>query len=259
MTIARWRTLAVAGASILVVSVQFPHRLRAQTPPAPQTHPMSDSMQMSAMADDAMGGMPADANMMKHMLLTPARHATHDDTLRAEKVVAELESAIAKYRDTSAATAAGYKMFLPKVKTQRVFHFTKGSNGFKEAFRFDPTQPTSLLYERALGGGLRLVGAMYTMPRRASLDKLNQRIPLSIAHWHQHVDWCLPKLRDQARWRDSTNGAPVFGPESPIATKSACDAAGGRFYPHLLGWMVHVNVFKGSDLGAIFADDHGGR
>jgi hypothetical protein len=35
----------------------------------------------------------------------------------------------------------------------------------------------------------------------------------------------------------------VFGPQSPIATRDACDAVGGRFFPSPLGWMVHVNVF----------------
>ena len=31
------------------------------------------------------------------------------------------------------------------------------------------------------------------------MDKLNARIPLSVAHWHRHVNWCLPKLGQQAR------------------------------------------------------------
>ena len=48
----------------------------------------------------------------------------------------------------------------------------------------------------------------------------------------------------------------MFGPQSPIATKAACDAVGGRFHAALLGWMLHANVFAGDDLGAIFGDEH---
>jgi hypothetical protein len=96
---------------------------------------------------------------------------------------------------------------------------------------------------------------MYSMPRRASLDKLNDRVPLSIAHWHQHVNWCVPKRGEMSRWTETKNGAPVFGPDSPIATKAECDAVDGDFHEHLLGWMIHANVFAGDNLGAIWADD----
>jgi hypothetical protein len=212
-------------------------------------------MDMTEMADHAMDGM-MDMNMMKHMALTPARRPTRADSTRALQVAADLKRAISKYKDTAAAVAAGYKMFLPNVKTQKVFHFTSTARGFKEAFRFNDEEPTSLLYKRGVDGNLQLIGAMYTMPKRASLEKLNDRIPLSIAHWHKHVNWCLPKLGQQARFteRDSA-GTPKFGPESPVATKAACDAVGGRFYASPLGWMVHVNVFEGMDLAMIFGDE----
>lgn len=206
-----------------------------------------------------MMGDGMDANMMKHMALTPSRSPTAADSARARKVVADLKRSIGKYADTAAAVADGYKMFAPNVKNQRVFHFTSAAHGFKEAFRFNPEQPTSLLYQRDAAGRLQLVGAMYTMPKRTGIEKLNDRIPLSIAHWHRHVNWCLPRLGAQARLaeRDSS-GHPKFGPESPVATKAACDAVGGRFFASPLGWMVHVNVFAGDDLAKIFGDEHGG-
>jgi hypothetical protein len=98
---------------------------------------------------------------------------------------------------------------------------------------------------------------MYTMPKNASLDRLNSRVPLGIAHWHQHVNWCLPKKGEQARFAEKTaDGKPKFGPESPIATKAECDAVGGDFHPNLFGWMLHANVFAGDDLKTIFADEH---
>lgn len=216
-----------------------------------------DSTQMTDMADHAMDG-PMSANMMKHMALTPSRTPTAADSARARQIAGDLKRAIAKYADTSAAVADGYKMFAPNVKNQHVFHFTNYGHGFKEAFRFNIDQPTSLLYKRGADGKLHLVGAMYTMPKRAKTETLDERIPLSIARWHRHVNWCLPRLRDQSRLaeRDSL-GQPKFGPESPVATKAACDAVGGNFFASPLGWMVHVNVFEGDDLSTIFGDDHG--
>ena len=69
---------------------------------------------------------------------------------------------------------------------QPEYHFTSYKNGFLEAFTFDPARPTSLLYKKT-SAGYELVGAMYTMPKRASEDQLNVRVPLSIASWHLHI------------------------------------------------------------------------
>jgi len=111
---------------ILAAATRFPAALVAQTGqphPRPVVRPENDSAQMAGMADHAMSG-PMGENMMKHMQLTPLRAPSHDDTARAMRVSAELRQAIAKYQDTAAATADGYKMFLPNVKEQRVYHFT---------------------------------------------------------------------------------------------------------------------------------------
>jgi hypothetical protein len=216
----------------------------------------ADTGRVAGMADHAMTG-PMDANMMKHMELTPVPKATHADSSKAEALAAELKRAIAKYQDTAVAVADGYRMFLPNVKEQRVYHFTNYARAFKEAFRFNPEQPTSVLYKRAANGKLRLIGAMYTMPKNAKLEKLNDRVPLSIARWHKHVNWCLPKAGQQARFTELTaDGKPRFGPESPIATKAACDAVGGQFHENLFGWMLHANVYEGTDLATVFGDDH---
>ena len=159
----------------------------------------------------------------------------------------------------TAAVADGYQMFLPKVKEQKVYHFTNSWRAVQEAFRFDPTRPTSLLYKKAPDGNFVLVGAMYTAPKRFGIDKLDARVPLSIARWHKHVTWCLPKRGASQRWLERQNGEPVFGPESPIATKDACEAVGGVFHPNLFGWMVHANVFESDDPAIIWGDDHAGH
>jgi len=216
-----------------------------------------DSARMAGMADHAMSG-PMDENMTKHMELTPVRAATHGDTVIALRLAGELKQAITKYADTAAAVADGYKLFLPNLKQQKVYHFTNYGRAFMEAFRFDPAKPTSILYSRGADGKLRLVGAMYTMPKNASLDRLNDRVPLGVARWHKHVNWCLPKKGIESRYLERKNGQPVFGPESPIATKAECDAVGGDFHPNLFGWMIHANVVEGHDIASIWGDDHHG-
>lgn len=220
-----------------------------QSPPSAKPAANNDQDQVVGAADAAMGSSHdgghehGDMNMRYHMEMTPKRPATREDSVKAQQIVDELRQAIAKYRDTSAAVADGYRMFAPKLKGQRIFHFTSRRRAVGEAFRFDPTKPTSLLYKPTANGRLELYGAMYTAPKRVSVDKLDERIPLSIAQWHKHINWCVPKLRERERWLEMRDGHRVFGPESPIATREACDAVGGRFFASPLGWMVHVNVF----------------
>src|SRR5260370_31184259 len=103
--------------------------------------------------------------------------------------------------------------------------------------RFDPDHPTSLLYQRGPGDSLVLVGAMYTAPARLPDDDLDQRIPLSIARWHEHVNWCIPPRGGIQHWRDSTGGRPRFGPPRPLATPEAGPAARGPRFPPLFRWM----------------------
>jgi hypothetical protein len=259
------RTWLTPSLAMLAAVLWFPVAACAQTqdhkaPPAKApAGEMGEDDHMAGMADHAMGDMGMDAIMGLHMEMTAKRVATHDDSTRALAVVGELRRAIAKYKDVSVAERDGFKMFAPNIKNQRVFHFTSYRNAFKESFRFDPEQPTSLLYKRTPDGQMMLIGAMYTMPKRADIAKLNERVPLGIAQWHKHVNWCVPKRGETSRWSERENGRPVFGPESPIATQAACDSVGGNFLASPLGWMVHANVFAGADLGSIFADDHGGH
>ena len=87
-------------------------------------------------------------------------------------------------------------------------------------------------------------------------NTVNDRIPLSIARWHQHVNFCRAPLGQ---------GAAYFGPNAKfgllgsIHSKEACDAAGGQFIPHFLGWMVHVYPYE-TDVKKIWStsdDDQG--
>ena len=220
--------------------------------------PMGDSTRIADMANHAMSevGGHVDVNMARHMRMTPKRPATRADSARAAQVVTELRAALAKYKDPAAAVADGYEQFLPNVKNQKVYHFTNKRLALMEALRFDAGKPTSLLYEPQPDGKLKLIGAMYTAPRRYSDDQLDERIPLSIARWHEHVNWCLPPKGKQERWLEKRDGVHVFGPESPVATKEECDKVSGRFYPVLFNWMVHANVFLSDEPGVIWGDQH---
>jgi len=233
----------VALSTVTLVAIRVARAQSAHAGHSPATH-------------DAVGG---GGNEALHMLMTPTRPVAQGDSARAAAIAATLRASIAKYADTTAAVADGYRMFAPQIKNQRVYHFTRGWNAVQEAFRFDPARPTSLLYARGSDGTLHLMGGMYTAPKRWSADKLDERIPLSVARWHKHVNWCIPPRGQRARWLERANGAPVFGPESPIATKAACDAVGGIFYADPLGWMVHANVMTSSDPAVIWGDEHAGH
>src|SRR2546428_7175662 len=80
---------------------------------------------------------------------------------------------------------------MPRRK-QPVYRFTNWRWAIEAMFRFVPARPTSLLYREDANGHFELVGAMYTAPARTSDDDLDRRIPLSVARWHEHVNWCLP-------------------------------------------------------------------
>lgn len=183
--------------------------------------------------------------------MTAPRPANPADSARAARLATDIRQALAKYRDVHTAMADGYVQFLPNVP-QQVYHFTSWRNAMAEAFRFDPALPTSLLYRKNADGSYTLVGAMYTEPRGTSEHDLDQRVPLSVAQWHQHVNLCVPPRGEAVRWTEMRDGKPVFGPKSPVATEAACRAVGGHFIPHLFGWMVHANVFASNDPAVVW-------
>jgi hypothetical protein len=174
-----------------------------------------------------------------HMLMTPVRPTTADDRRRADEIADALAKAIQRYKDYRVALADGFHIFAPNLP-QPQYHFTNYWNGYLEGFTFDPARPTSLLYKKTKDG-YELIGAMYTAPRTATLEELNERIPLGIARWHQHTNLCLPKRGGAVRadWKK-------FGLTGSISTEQECQEAGGRFYPVIFGWMVHVYPFESS-------------
>jgi hypothetical protein len=173
--------------------------------------------------------------MSGHMKMSALRDPQPGDAKKAQKVVEQARQALEKYRDYNVALAEGFQIFLPNIP-QPMYHFTNWTYALGEAFRFDATKPTSLLYEKH-GDGYKLIGAMYTAPVRYTEEQLNQRIPLSVAQWHLHVNMCKPP---KGREVEMLSRNPKFGLNGSISTKEDCEAAGGTFAPHVFGWMVHV-------------------
>lgn len=178
-------------------------------------------------------------DMGSHMKMTSLRPLQPGDQQKADQVVEAARTVAAKYQDYKVALADGYKIFLPNVP-QKQYHFTNYWNAFYAGNHFDPSRPTSLLYEK-VGDNFKLIGVMYTAKKDAGEDELNSRIPLSIAQWHAHVNLCMPP-RD--RQREALPPNAKFGFAGSIATKEECDTAGGKFLPQVFGWMVHVYPFE---------------
>jgi len=226
------KIVAVLAVMLAVSSAAFAQDMKGMDMSG---HDMSQMAGDEAMDHDMHMGHGDMKNMSLHMAYTDLRPGNDADRARAAVLVTDLQHALAKYQDYHVAEADGFRPFHPEFK-QPVVHFTRNWNGLKAAFTFDPNEPTSLLYQRTSDGGYKLIGAMYTDHKGATDDQLNQRVPLSVARWHRHINLCLPPRGTDIERADRTK----FGTNGSIATKEACDAAGGRFYPQVFGWMVHV-------------------
>jgi hypothetical protein len=203
-----------------------------------------DMSEMSSMGGDgsamAMHSMESHhMDMGPHMKMTSVRSIKPGDQAKADHIVQAARGVAEKYKDYKVALADGFKIFLPSVP-QKQYHFTNYWYAFEARKHFDPSRPTSLLYEKD-GDGYKLIGVMYTAKKDASEDELNERIPLSIAQWHAHVNLCMPP---KDRRQEALQPHAQFGLAGSIATKEQCEAAGGKFYQQIFGWMVHVYPFE---------------
>jgi hypothetical protein len=248
---------AIFVVTVLLVAMPGHRAPGAQNPAAQESAPpQSKAMPGMDMGDEKASEKAAVQDMTPghndahshHMYMTSMRTQTPEDVQRANEIVTQLRAGIEKYKDYHAALDDGFKIFLPNLP-QPEYHFTSYRNGFLESLTFDPARPTSLLYKKT-ATGYELVGAMYTMPKRASEDQLNARVPLSVAMWHLHTNLCMPP-RDQIRSADWTK----FGLKGSIMTEDACSEAGGRFHPVIFGWMVHVYPYQ-QGMDSIFAMHH---
>lgn len=206
-----------------------------------QHHEMSSMPQQQAQSPDSMDpAMPAMQHrhneMGPHMKMTSMRPVKGDDQQRADAIVDAGRKVMEHYADYRDAMADGYRIFLPNLP-QKMYHFTNYRYAIEAAFGFNPDHPTSLLYEKTGENKWKLIGLMYTAPARSSMEELDSRVPLSIAQWHEHTNFCAAPKGHQDEYFSKN---PKFGLLGSITTKDECDKAGGTFRPQIFGWMVHV-------------------
>jgi len=202
---------------------------------------MRDNDDMSSMG-------PSMAAMAGHMYVTPLRSKQPGDEERAKAVVAQAKATIERYKDYRKALLDGYVIANPKLK-QPQYHFMNKANAREADLHFDPTKPTALLYRRTPMQEYKLEGVMYTASPDATEDELNERIPLSIARWHEHTNFCGAPANKVSEYHGKN---PKFGMFGSIHTKEACQAEGGTFFPVIFSWMIHVFPYE-NDFKDVFS------
>ncbi len=251
---------ASCTASIAILTVVLSTVVSAQTPPGPQTPPRSSGIRaldaMQAVSSPELAAAINDllSDTSSHMRMAPHKVATREDSARAASVVADGRAALAKYRDVRAAEADGYVKFLPNLDDQPIFHYNNIRNAIASFGGFDVTKPVSLLYRKNAKGEMELAGAMYNAPPNATPEDLDVRLPLGIAHWHEHVNFCGPtpeSIRNGTAKPDAATAAQWLR----ITSRDECLAAGGRFVPRMFGWMTHVYLFAGNDPTSIWGGE----
>lgn len=198
-------------------------------------------MDMSGMRDASdMGPSMAAMAGHGHMYMTALRPKHPGDEERAKAVVANVKATIGRYKDYRKALADGYVIANPKVK-QPQYHFINDANTREADLHFEPNKPTALLYRRTPMQEYKLEGVMYTASPDASEDELNDRIPLSIARWHRHINVCWAP---EDRVEDYQAAQPKFGMFGSINTKGACTVERGTFHPYVFTWMIHIFPYE---------------
>jgi cytochrome c556 len=215
---------------------------------APATHAQQQKDQpknampgMDMSGTNDMGDMgPSMAAMAGHMYITPLRPMQPGDEEKVKAVVAQVKASIERYKDYRKALADGYVIANPKVD-QPQSHFNNEANTLEAEHHFDPTKPSSLLYRKTPTQRYRLEGVMFTVPPEATEDELNDRIPLSVVRWHEHVNFCAAPAN---RVQEYLGQHPKFGMFGSIRTADACKAEGGKFLPVIFTWMIHVFPYQ---------------
>jgi len=235
------RFLAISAAVFVGLTLLWAQDQKAQQNATPgMSSDMHDMPGMDDGAAHAMHSMESHhMDMGAHMKMTSLRDLKPGDEAKADQVVEASRRVAAKYSDYKVALADGFHIFMPE-RPQKQYHFTNYWYAFETRRHFNPEHPTSLLYEKN-GDGYKLIGVMYTAPKDFTEDQLDERIPLSVAQWHAHVNLCIPP-RDKRE--EASQPHSQFGLRGSISTKAACDEVGGRFLPQVFGWMVHVYPFE---------------
>jgi len=188
--------------------------------------------------------------MGNHMQMSLKGTPHPGDEQRAQAIVVAARAVLMRYEDVNVALHDGYKPFHPTGRNGEEVHYTSYRFARKERQHVDYSQPGSILYERT-PEGMKAVGVMYTAPRDSTPEQLDRIVPLSIATWHRHVDFCAgPRTLP---FNEQFGPGAQFGPQGSIQTEAACTAAHGLWIPVVFGWMTHVypegkSIWAGMDM-----------
>lgn len=180
---------------------------------------------------------PVPSMKMGHMQMSLKGEPAPGDQERAAQILAAADAVLARYRGVKTAVREGYKPFFPTGRIGEEIHYTNYRYRRKERQKVDFSHPGSILYKRR-PEGLEAVGVMYTAPADSSPQQLDAIVPLSIATWHRHVDFCGGPRNLPASEQFGPNAR--FGPQGSIHTEEDCKAAQGLWIPVVLEWMTHV-------------------
>ena len=109
--------------------------------------------------------VPHQQHLGPHMKWTRLRTANAEDARRADQIVQTLRQALTKYKDYRVALNDEYAPLHPERKPKH-YHFANKQRRFLAKVRFEPAEPTALLY-RETGDGYELEGGRCTLRRRA--------------------------------------------------------------------------------------------
>jgi len=186
--------------------------------------------------------------MGNHMQMSLKGKWQPGDEQRAQAILTAARGVLVEYADLNTALGDGYKRFGPaNGPVGQEIHYTNYRYGRQAQWHLDYNHPTSILYKRT-SQGMQAVGVMYTAPQDATAEQLNAVVPLSIATWHRHVDFCAgPK---SLPYDQQFGPHAQFGMQGSIHTQEACKAAHGLWIPVAFGWMTHVypNAKNPSDI-----------
>ena len=132
----------------------------------------------------------ADAGALAHRQHDPAlptlttrrAHATPAERDASTDLLARIRATLAPYESEAAARAAGYA---PNPRGRRLIHYRNVANR-RDGRELDPEHPEGLVYLRTVGGGLHLLGAVFTVwPGRVAPAPGGD-----IFFWHTHNSNC---------------------------------------------------------------------
>ena len=251
---------ALAGAALLLLAGV--RSARAQSTPTQEQQRPREMRALSLMQSMQVANAPQLAPVINallsdtnaHMRMAAARRRTTADVARARSLATAARAALSKYTDVTLAEQDGYQRFLPWLEEQDIYHYNNIQNVMLSVETFDVTKPVSLLYRKNKARKLVLVGAMYSALPGASLDELNERLPSSVAHWHEHVNFCGPRP-DAVRAGKVRTDSATLSRWLKIMSADQCSAAGGVFLPRLFGWMAHAYLFGKQDTRSVWGGE----